>query len=96
MVAYQADDQSLTYTYSRTTLTPDPWSPAVAAIKVEARPADCCSAEEVPQSVHGLSLAETAAAAAAAVGATLDRHAELVLQGTQAGESLTHACPSAG
>ena len=35
-------------------------------------------------------------AAAAAVGATLDRHAEVVLEGAQAGESLTHACPSAG
>ena len=54
-VAYQADDQSLTYTYSRTTLTPDPWSPAVAAIKVEAHLAKthCCSAEEVHKVFYG-------------------------------------------
>lgn len=34
LVAYQADDPGLAYTYSRLTLTPDAWSPAVLAIKV--------------------------------------------------------------
>lgn len=34
MVAYMADDTSMHYTYSHTTLTPHPWLPAVAAIKV--------------------------------------------------------------
>ena len=34
LVAYQADDPGLAYTYSRLTLAPDAWSPAVLAIKV--------------------------------------------------------------
>ena len=33
MVAYMADDISLKYTYSRTTLTPNTWMPSVAAVK---------------------------------------------------------------
>ena len=37
LVAYQADDPGLAYTYSRLTLAPDAWSPAVLAIKVRHR-----------------------------------------------------------
>ena len=38
LVAYQADDRGLAYTYSSLTLTPDAWSPAVLAVKVVRRP----------------------------------------------------------
>jgi len=34
LVAYQADDRGLAYTYSSLTLAPDAWSPAVLAVKV--------------------------------------------------------------
>ena len=34
LVAYMADDPSLAYTYSRQTMVPDAWSPAVSIIKV--------------------------------------------------------------
>lgn len=37
LVAYQADDPGLAYTYSRLTLAPDAWSPSVLAIKVRLR-----------------------------------------------------------
>lgn len=34
LVAYQADHRGLAYTYSRLTLSPDAWTPAVLAVKV--------------------------------------------------------------
>ena len=34
MVAYMADEPSLAYTYSRQTMIPDSWTPAVRLIKV--------------------------------------------------------------
>ena len=34
LVAYQADHKGLAYTYSRLTLSPDAWTPAVLAVKV--------------------------------------------------------------
>ena len=34
LVAYMGDDPSLAYTYSRQTMLPEGWTPAVSAIKV--------------------------------------------------------------
>ncbi len=34
LVAYMGDDPSLAYTYSRQTMIPDAWTPAVRLIKV--------------------------------------------------------------
>jgi len=34
LTSYQADDHSLAYTYSRVTLAPEPWHPAVLKVKV--------------------------------------------------------------
>ena len=34
LIAYMADDPAIKYTYSGLTLVPEPWSPAVAEIKV--------------------------------------------------------------
>ena len=34
LVAYMGDDPSLAYTYSRQTMIPDAWTPAVKSIKV--------------------------------------------------------------
>lgn len=42
LVAYMAEDPSLSYTYSRTKQTPLPWTPTVALIKVSA---ECMTAE---------------------------------------------------
>ena len=36
LVAYMADDASLAYTYSRSTMLPEPWSAPVLRIKVGA------------------------------------------------------------
>ena len=43
LVAYMADEPSLAYTYSRQTMVPDAWTPAVRLIKVS-----CC----IPQHSH--------------------------------------------
>ena len=41
LVAYMADDASLAYTYSRSTMLPEPWTAPVLRIKVEGSCAGC-------------------------------------------------------
>ena len=56
MVAYMADEPSLAYTYSRQTMVPDAWTPAVRVIKVS-----WCSLSSVGASLSTVTCAHSTA-----------------------------------